>query len=861
MPELAPAGTPVGSGDLSAAQLFELTLGLLERLSASGPVMVAIEDLHWADRSTLDLAAFLVRALGDVPVVLVMTYRSDELDRRHPMRQLISGWERARAVERIDLVRFARDEVAEQLTAILRTDASAGLIDQVFDRSGGNAFLVEEVVGVVAAGGDVDALPQSLRDLLLVRTAHLSEPTQHLLRVASVAGGRFGEQLLAEVAGGPGGQLYDGLREAVDHHVLVVHERGDGYAFRHELLRDALYDDLLPGERVRLHRAYAAAIEADPSVAGDETAATANLAHHWYAALDLPRSLSASVTAARQASAAVAPAEAARHLDRALEIWPAVADAEDRTGLDHSALLALTAEATLAAGNVTRFLQLIDTALAELPLAAAERRAELIARRVQMLGDVSAVRDQLEAALASLPAEPAPVLAVVQAALAAAAMRMSDYRTAVIHGRAAIETATVTGSARERADALITCGAALSFLGDGDTGLANIREAIALAESIDSGDTALRGYANLSDTLETLGRHTEAVAAAARGMDLVARVGKARSLGSFLAGNMAESLIRLGRFAEAEELARVQLQLDPDGLFRATLLEVRADLALLTGRYDDVARFLRELRPLLPETWDDQYALPYAGLDAGLALARGDATSAAQTVTRVLADLGADASARYVWPLLWLGMRAEADLGTVSPDRRHAAELLLRAGRTRVELAEHAAHAAIFRAEDARRRRDGEIAAWQEAITAWRGTEQPHPLAYSLWRLGAAALAASDRTLAGKALREANDISARIGAVPLTEQVADLARRARIGLGPVATDEDDPFTRYGLTAREREILARVAAGDSNPQIATTLFISAKTVSVHVSNILTKLGVSNRGQAAALAHQLGIPPER
>lgn len=853
LPELGAAGIPAGAPELAPAQLFELTLALLERVAASRPLVLVLEDLHWADRSTLDLAAFLVRALGDTPVVLVMTYRSDELDRRHPLRQLVSGWERARAVDRIEVGRFGRDEVAEQLAAILRSDAAGGLVDRVYERSGGNAFLVEEVVGVVAAGGDVDALPQSLRDLLLVRTAHLSEPTQQLLHVASAAGGPFSELLLAQVAGVAPDQLYEGLREAVDHHVLVVRERGDGYAFRHELLRDALDDDLLPGERVRLHGAYAAAIEAQPSLAGET--APALLAHHWYAAFDLPRALTASVTAARYASDTVAPAEAARHLERALEIWPAVPDAEERTGLDHPALLAQAAEANLAAGESNRSLQLIDTALAEIPADAASRRADLTARRVRLQGDVSAVREQLAAALASLPAEPSPVLAILQEGLAGAALRSGDYRAAVEFGRAAIETALVTGSDRERADALITVGVSAPYVGRGADGVADIRAGVELALSIGADATALRGYANLSDVYEAMGRHTEAIDAATEGLEAAVRFGKARSFGTFLAGNRAEPLIRLGRWPEAEALAREQLRLDPDGLFRASLLELRAELALLTGRLDEVAALLRELRPLLPDTWDDQYALPYAGLEAGLALASGDVLGAADIIARALADVEYDVAPRYVQPLLWLGMRVEADLA--DPERDNAANLRATAERLELTTAEHVAYRALLDAEDARRRGIGERDAWQHAAAAWRETEQPYPLAYALWRAGTAVLADGDRAAAGAALREAASIAKRIGATPLTEQLEDLARRARLALGTDAADADDPVASYGLTSREREILERVAAGESNGQIATALFISAKTVSVHVSNILTKFGVSSRGQAAALAHQLGI----
>ncbi|MDQ1487074.1 MAG: hypothetical protein QOJ62_2767, partial [Actinomycetota bacterium] len=170
LPELDPeAAADAREADGRAAQLLELVLGLVNRLSAERPLMLVLEDLHWADQSTLELVAFLVRSMREARVLLVATYRSDELHRRHPLRPLLSGWERVRSVERLELARFDRDEVSTQLDAILARKSGPELVDVIFDRSGGNAFLVEELVGVVQAGGDPTDLPPSLRDVLLAR--------------------------------------------------------------------------------------------------------------------------------------------------------------------------------------------------------------------------------------------------------------------------------------------------------------------------------------------------------------------------------------------------------------------------------------------------------------------------------------------------------------------------------------------------------------------------------------------------------------------------------------------------------------------------------------------------------------------
>ena len=359
---------------MSKAQLLEHVLGTLDRLSGVRPVLVIVEDLHWADRSTLDLVAFLVRSVRHSRVMLMVTYRSDELHRRHPLRPLLTSWERDRSIARIDLSRFSRDEVAAQLDAILGQVPAPAVTDTVFDRSGGNAYLVEELAGAVAAGGDPADLPPSLGDVLLSRVDSLSEGGQKLLRTAAVAGRAVPERLLARVAGLGEAELYAALREAVDSHLLVIDPSGHGYAFRHALTRDAVYEDMLPGERVRLHAAYGAALERDPALAGGEADAAA-LAYHWYAALDLPRALPASVDAAMRALTAGAPAEALRLLERALEIWPRVPDAGERTGLDRVDVSRLAANAAYRYGALDRARSLLADALAELPEAGAGSRA------------------------------------------------------------------------------------------------------------------------------------------------------------------------------------------------------------------------------------------------------------------------------------------------------------------------------------------------------------------------------------------------------------------------------------------------------------------------------------------------------
>src|SRR5512132_2507869 len=319
---------PAGYGQ---ARLFELFLGLLDRLGKERPLVLVVEDLHWADRSTRDLLAFVVRNLRSERILLLATYRSDELHRRHPLRPFLAELARG-GVERVELEPFGHQELAILLEGILGAPPDAATVDDVLARSEGNAFFAEELVAAAAyrAGS---LLPQTLRDVLLIRFEALSDQAQAVLRVAAVAGRRVQHELLARVAGMAEPALLDGLRDTVAHQLLVVGADGGSYAFRHALVQEAVYAEALPGERNRLHVAFATALEAHPELAGGAgPAVAAEIALHWHAAGDQPRALVASVRAGMQAFSGYGFAEAQRHLERALELWERVADAPERAG-------------------------------------------------------------------------------------------------------------------------------------------------------------------------------------------------------------------------------------------------------------------------------------------------------------------------------------------------------------------------------------------------------------------------------------------------------------------------------------------------------------------------------------------------
>jgi DNA-binding CsgD family transcriptional regulator/tetratricopeptide (TPR) repeat protein len=951
LPELARATSAVPaspgaltSEDMNKAQLLEHVLGTLDRLGGVRPVLLVLEDLHWADQSTLDLTAFLFRSLRQSRVMITGTYRSDELHRRHPLRPLLTSWERDRSITRIDLFRFSRDEVAAQLGAILGERPAPAVTDTVFDRSGGNAYLVEELAGAVAAGGDPADLPPSLADVLLSRLDALTGGGQKLLRTASVAGRAVPDRLLAEVAGLDEAELFGALRETVDSHLLVVDSSGHGYAFRHALTRDAVYEDMLPGERVRLHAAYAAALDRDPALGGDDADASA-LAYHWYAALDLPRALPASVAAADRADAAGAPAEALRLLERALEIWPRVADARERTGMDRVDVSRLAADAAYRSGALDRARSLLDDALAELAHSGPAddapsagdgddrvRRALLLERYAVVQRDSSepaAAAGTLQQALDLLPSDQVTrAHAVVLATMAGAQLRADDMISCAKTAERAIEAAHAAGAKDAEADASVSLGSALSYLGPREVGLASLRDGLRLALDLggrpadgnaarphgaataarglaartiadetefagtERSTIALRAYINLSDVLELLGRHAEAAQTAAEGIELATRTGMTRTLGSYLIGNRADSLLRMGQLDEAEKLTSQALAALPEGIFSATLHQFRAEIAVMRGRYDEAAASNRATRRIIGDTVDVQFTQTLRYIAGMIALDAGDIAAARDAVTEGLPDVTSPWGARYGWPLLWLAMRIEADDATRHRDLREPlpAEIAER----RAQLADLAAqvqtpapaweaYREVTAAEHARAEGTDQPATWLAAVTAWQRAAEPYPLSYALLRLAEALTRAGDLDAATRAVRQSHGMATRLGAAPIAAEAAALARRARLSLtaepanhpdgrtagakgvygtaadrtGAASTRPEDELARFGLTDREREVLILVAGGRSNPEIARALFISAKTVSVHVSNILAKLGVSGRVEAAAVAHRLGI----
>jgi DNA-binding CsgD family transcriptional regulator/tetratricopeptide (TPR) repeat protein len=874
-------GEPAAGGDAgeARARLFEQVLVLLEQLADAGPVVMVIEDAHWADRSTRDLLAFLIRnqqALDGLLIVVI--YRSDELHRSHPLRPLLAELDRVGWVTRMELGRLSRQDTGELVARLLGREPGEDLLDTVFRRTEGNPLFVEALVGEGELGA---GLPESLRDLLMAGVRRLPDDTQELLRVASAAGERVGYALLAAVTGQDNAGLAQALRPAVAANVLLID--ADGFVFRHALIREAIHDELLPGEGGQLHSRFAETISADPSLVPPGRAAT-EAAHHWYAAHDMTWALISAWQAAAESGHALAHAEQLAMLSRVLELWEQVPGAEQHIGASQLEVLETATRVADFAGEFDRGITFAKAALRQIDPAAEPVRAALMLEArghlKYQLGREDYADDLREAARLVPADPPTPARARVLEALAHDIHhRPGGWDEAEFQAQAeeAVAVARQAGDPATEAAALVTLACAQPLNEDMTRARALLAEARAVATRANAYRPLLRVAITESDMLEGMGQHELAVAVAREGITAAREYGLARTSGAVLAINLAEPLVSLGRWDEAGEVIERVLQLLPPRLSRSSLWRLSGDMALARGDVVATAEFVALIRGALDRTrFKGEHQLPLARLDTELRVAQERPADALALVEDALERFDVLRSPRYTWPLLVAGARASAP-GSLAGDRtllpRAAAlrdQLRAAAGKLPPEGLAQQAHQLTFAAEtmtDGGASADTQ-AAWDEAAQAWEAVSQPHPLAMTLLRAAEAALSSGDRDAAGTRLRRAGTLARDLGARPLSEGIALVARRARIPLtrGDGAGNESavtgssgaaGPDSPLGLTAREYEVLRLVAAGHSNREIASELFISAKTASVHVSNILGKLGVTSRGEAAATAHRLRL----
>jgi DNA-binding CsgD family transcriptional regulator/tetratricopeptide (TPR) repeat protein len=874
LPGLAGAA-PADDGSDTPAQgrLFEAVLTLLDRLGSEAPVVLVLEDLHWADPSTRAFVAFLGRSLCSERVLAVMTYRVDELHRRHPLRPLLAEIERDPAVHRITLSPLSRDELAAALEDILGEAPAADLLDRLYARSEGNPLFMEELL---AAGVDGrGALPITLSDALMVRIEQLSDPAQDVLRVLAV-GQQVDHATLADVSGMDRAALVAALREAVASH-LVVAQADDRYAFRHALLREVVADDLLPGERTELHRAFAEALERRPADGPDAAQIAAGIAHHYAATGDQRAALGASVRAATAAEAVHAFGESAALLERALELWDRVPDAEAVAGMDQVALLLRAGDAFIGAGDRSRPTPLLRAALEMVDEQAEPRRAAALLERLAMAhwraNRSREALDTAERALALVAdGEPTPERATIYAWFAKIRMLQGRYRDATVAAREAIAAAEATSNHTALSGALNGMGTSLAAQGAVEEGTAALQRAIEIAREQDRPRELESAQTNLADALHLAGRDRDALDVARAALKESPGRGGHRA---WLDVTVSELLLELGDWDEAERaLPEETRRFTGNELVNVELR--RAELHLGRGEHDEAAEHLARLADPVAASAESQWHGAYGALLAELRRRQGDLDGARAAVDDALDRIEfCTEDASRLARVSAAGLTVEADRAQRGRDLGDEAEVARALGDIeafvmRVEAAAEvsglpveAAWLATARADAARAAGEPAAELWAASADAWEVVERPYRIAVARWREAEADVAADDRTAAAHAAGAALETARRLGAGWLAGEVEGLVARGRLRLdgdrdAPAPADEpmeaEDPF---GLTPRERQVLALVARGATNRQIGAQLYMAEKTASVHVSRILAKLDVRSRTQAAAVAHRLGL----
>ncbi len=925
------------------ARTLEAILGMLGRLGERRPVALILEDLHRADAATRALVRFLSRIARDQRLAIIASDQPDIVPRDDPWSGDLAAIAAApRPVERLALAPLDRDDLAALIEGIEGERASASLLLLVVERSGGLPLVAEELL---AARRELpsSSLSDTLDALVIARVQPRSPECRRVLRLMAPAGLPLTAQQLADVseafemeADGPaprsasrprhGDGVLDadvraGLAEAVEHGFVV--ERDGTIAFRHEAIGRAVERDLLPIARTRHRVALATALAGPPAL----------LAHLWAGAHDPVLARAASIEAAAVAATKYAPADELAALESALAIpdRPIGTTASRRRAGRPSInadLQVRAAEAAFAVGRGSRASAYLEAAIGALDARRDRVRLGLLHDRLAHIrraaGDPDGAMQAARRAVELVPREISPERATVLAGLAQLQMLDGSFTDARRLAKDAIRVARACDPVAHEQDihASTTLGVAMGWGSDPEGAIELLRQAERGARTLGDPEALFRITANLTTVLDLVGRRTEAVEVAYRGIEDARQAGLEAVYGNFLRGNVSESLYLLGRWTEARELASRALDWLPTGVIFLTAAVQLAMIEIETEAGERAARYLGRTTLEFDAVPEPQLAGSYYLASASFALWRGDVADAARSVERGWAAVRETEEWVLAARMAAMVARVDAAIGAEAREQRRLAPLATARGRT-AEVVRTAAglvrasgaptsagsrriaeaYLATARAFQRRLEGDDDPAIWDRVAASWADLSAPYDVAMARWRQAEAILTAggsrSGRADAQVPMLEASRLAISLQARPLLRELRELAGRARITLpdavgleleehapsagagvpvGPAGdgskgvsgarsdlvraiAGESQVIARrqdaFGLSAREQEVLVLVAQGRTNREIGERLFISQKTVGVHVGNILAKLAVSGRVEAAAVAIRLGL----
>jgi DNA-binding CsgD family transcriptional regulator len=872
-PELCSAQEPSvydeADGGWRKQREFDALARLLDAAAALRPVAMLIEDVHWADATTLEFLEYVLSPGHAIAVPVVLTCRSDE-DAGPTLAAWLERLQRNRRVARLDLAPLSEAETSEQIALLLGRPPTESLTREIFPRSEGNAFFTEQLVAAGVEGGA--GLPPGLTSLLLSRVDQVRGVPRQVLGTLAVATRPLDERALAKLCEQPVEVVQDALRDLLAARLLRRPDTAGRYQLRHALLAETVGTELLAGVRADLH-----ARVADLLAATDDPAVSAEVAEHFAAAGRSVDELRWRVIAARHADSVFAAAEAAAHWQRVIALSADAPVGAAIEGMSLAQVYGATEDALTLAGDDEAAGRLAEEALRRLADADPASQADVLRRAGNARG-IAAPEHGLEllyqalAIYEQLPPSAGRVKTMKEiAGILHNHGRPAEGREFIDRGAEVAEQAGLAYPLFE-----FRCIQAM-YLAQTDPDEA-LRRIEALRDQLSERDGpgpyiwVAIFHSNILDSLCRLSDIEAALSPALRmasayGMDQSFKVALVR-------GNLVCALLDLGATDAAARWIEPVTQ-DSAGLSTWFDYANLADIEMLRGNLDESLRRWDEIEQVPASTLAFQASGAWAR--AELDLWRDEAATAFERIELMLSRLAAAGESDFDAPLLVFGLRACADLAEQARSRRDAARVQaamssadrlsqLRTLFARDPLAPNPsrltadAEKASWDAEHRRLTGESHPELWDRAATAWAGVSRCRHSAYARWRQAEALLAEpGGRAATTPVLRMAGEEARQH--VPLSTAISDLARRARIELTEpppaVATQPTKSSGVRGVTDRELAVLRLLAEGKTNSEIGAALFISRKTVSVHVTNILRKLNVTTRVQAAAVAERAGI----